>query len=75
MVLLAATTEQPQQNPIDEIIQEMSQVSLKYGEIKELKGKIRKLKQDFFCFLQKDKKDLENKVLKKKKKLKGKLQL
>ena len=73
-ILPTTTTEQPQQNPIDELIQAMSQVSLKDGEVKELKGKTSKLQQENKN-LQKDKKDLENKVFKQKEKLKGKLQL
>ena len=52
----------------------MSQVILEDGEIKELKGKNSKLQQEFRN-LQKEKNDLEDKVSKKKEKLKGKLQL
>ena len=52
----------------------MSQVSLKDGEIKELKGKNSKLQQEIRN-LQKEKKDLQDKVSKQKEKFKGKLRL
>jgi FtsZ-binding cell division protein ZapB len=60
-----------QQIATDELPQKMSQVSLKDGEIKELKGKNSKLRQENRNLL-KEKKDLEDKVSKQKEKLKGK---
>ena len=63
-----------QQTATDELTKEMSQVSLKDGEIKELKGKNSKLQQENRN-LQKEEKDLEDKISKHNEKMKGKLQL